>query len=796
MLKNVILIALRNFIKDKWYSLLNILGLTIGITFSLFLIFYVTDELNYDRYHEKADRIYRIASYIQERDKNTNWPYSQLPLAATLKKDFPEVEESARLLNRERTLFKSGENSFYETKIYYADSTIFNIFSYRFIEGNPARALNEPNSIVISKTLAVKYFGKNTSAVGKTLKTVYDLYKVTGVIEDVPQNSHLRFDMLISMSTILKGNQNGQDNWGSFNNFTYVLLRPGVNVDAFNKKMLPMYDKYMAPIFAKFNVKMHYKAQPITSIHLHSDLQGEPEELGSMSYIWIFSAVAFFMMLIASINYMNLTTARSARRAKEIGIRKVTGSSKKQLVLQFLGESLLTAFIAVLISALLVLLLLPFFNSISGKTFTIHTLMQPFNTLLLLSIGLFTGLVGGSYPAFYLSSFRPVSILKGALSTASGNVNLRRTLVVLQFSISMIMLICTWVVYAQLRYIQKIDLGFNQEQVMIVTVNTGQDERHKIYAMNNEFRSMPGIKDVGTGTAYPGSGNISLNLFTVQTNTGHTDKGIECYQIDESFLSTLGIKIIKGRNFSGLADTLHSIVVNEAMVKHFGWDNALGKRVTFPGDTSGNYVEVVGVMKDFNQKSLYNPIAPLLLFYSANNNIIELKLGSGDIKTTIAKAETIWKKYFPQLPFEYKFLDEDFNSQYVADQKRGKIFAAFSILTILITCLGLLGLTAFTTQQKQKEISIRRVLGSSTLDVVLLITKNYLWLALIASCIAFPVAYYFMHNWLKAFPYNDGPSVIPFVVSALVIVVTAVATASFHSAKAALTKPAVVLKTE
>ncbi len=796
MIKNILLIALRNLKKDKWYSLLNVLGLTIGITFSLFLIFYVTDELNYDRYHEKADRIYRIASYIQERDKNTNWPYSQLPLASTLKKDFPEVEESARLLNRERTLFKFGENSFYETKIYYADSTIFKIFTYKFVEGNAAHALNEPNSIVISKTLAEKYFGRNTSAVGKTLKTVYDLYKVTGVIEDVPQNSHLRFDMLISMSTILKGNQNGQDNWGSFNNFTYVLLKPGVNVDAFNKKLIPMYDKYMAPIFAKFNVKMQYKTQPITSIHLHSDLQGEPEELGSMSYIWIFSAVAFFMMLIACINYMNLTTARSARRAKEIGIRKVTGSSKKQLILQFLGESLLTAFIAVLISAVLVLLLLPFFNSISGKAFTMHTLMQPFNTLLLLSIGLFTGLVGGSYPAFYLSGFKPVSILKGALSTASGNVNLRRTLVVLQFSISMIMLICTWVVYSQLLYIQNIDLGFNKEQVMIVTVNTGQDERRKIYAMNNEFRSMPGIKDVGTGNAYPGSGNISLNLFTVETNTGHTDKGIECYQIDENFLGTLGIKIKEGRNFSGLADTLHSIVVNEAMVKHFGWDNALGKRVTFPGDTSGNYVEVVGVMKDFNQKSLYNPIAPLLLFYSANNNIIQLKMSQGNLKATLTKAEEIWKKYFPQLPFEYKFLDEDFNSQYVADQKRGKIFASFSLLTILITCLGLLGLTAFTTQQKQKEISIRRVLGSSTMEVVILITKNYLWLALIAALIAFPVAYYFMHNWLQVFPYNNGLSVIPFIVSALVIVITAVATASYHSAKAALTKPAIVLKTE
>jgi putative ABC transport system permease protein len=796
MIKNLLLIALRNFKKDKWYNLLNVLGLTLGITFSLFLIFYILDELNYDRFNVKADRICRIVSYIQERDKNTNWTSTQLPLAPTLKKDFPEVEESVRLISRERTLFKKGNDGFYETKIYYADSTIFNIFTCKFIEGNPANALNTPNSMVISKTLAEKYFGKNTPAVGKTMKTVYDLYKVTGVIEDVPRNSHLRFDMLISMSTFLKGNHGGDDNWGSFYLFTYVLLKPGTQPEAFNKKLLPMYDKYMAPIFAKYNVKIHYGVQPITSIHLHSNLEGEPEELGSMNYIWIFSAVAFFMLLIACINYMNLTTARSARRAKEIGIRKVAGSTKKQLVLQFLSESLFTAFMALLISILLVILLLPAFNSISGKAFTMGTLLQPFNIILLVSIMLFTGLVGGSYPAFYLSGFQPVSILKGALSKASGNVNLRRTLVVLQFSISMIMLICTWVVYSQLAYLRKKDVGFNKEQVMTVTVNTGEDERSKIFAMNNDFRQIPGVKIVGTGNCYPGNPNISLNLFTVQTNNGHVDKGIECYGIDENFLGSLSIPIVKGRNFSNPADTLHSILVNEAMVKHFGWDNAIGKRVTFPGDTSGHYLEVIGVIKDFNQKSLYNIIAPLLLFYSPNSNIIQVKLNSGEVKTTITQAEMVWKKYFPQLPFEYKFLDEDFNSQYAADQKRGKIFASFSILTILITCLGLLGLTAFTTQQKQKEISIRRVMGASILQVVTMITKNYLWLSLIAAFIAFPVAWYFMNGWLHIFPYNAGLSVIPFILSAFVIVITASATAMFHSAKAALSNPANTLRTE
>ncbi|HEY2348498.1 MAG TPA: ABC transporter permease, partial [Puia sp.] len=793
MIKNLFLIALRNFKKDKWYSLINVLGLTLGITFSLFLIFYIKDELSFDRYNVKADRIVRIVSYIHERDKNTNWTVTQLPLAATLKKDFPDVEESARMLNRERTLFLKGTNGFYETKIYYADSTLFNIFTVHFLEGNPSKALTQPNSIVISRTLADKYFGRNTPAVGKTMKTVYDLYKVTGVFEDIPTNSHIRYDMLISMNTVLTGKNNGNDNWGSFNNFTYVLLKPGVTANAFEKKLVPLYDKYMAPIFTKYNVKINYGVMPITDIHLTSKLEGEPEETGDMSYIWIFSAVAFFMLVIACINYMNLTTARSARRAKEIGIRKVAGSTKGQLISQFLSESLLTAFVSVLLSIGFVILFLGMFNTIAGKSFSVSTLFQPFNILLLIGIILFTGLIGGSYPAFYLASFQPVSILKGSLSKASGNVNLRRTLVVLQFSISMIMLICTWIVYTQLSYLRKKDVGFNKDQVMTVTINTGEDERSKIFAMDNELRNLPGVKIVGTANCYPGSPNINLNLFTVQTNTGHTDKGINCYGVDENYFKALGIPVVKGRDFSGAADTLHSIMVNEAMVKHFEWKEPIGKRVTFPGDTSNHYLEVVGVVRDFNQKSLYNPIEPLLFFYQPNSNIIQVKLNPANIQSSITLAEKVWKKYFPELPFEYKFLDKDFNTQFEADQKRGKIFASFSVITILITCLGLLGLTAFTTQQKQKEISMRRVLGASITQVVTLITRNYLWLSLIAACIAFPVAWYFMSNWLKLFPYNEGLSAIPFILSALVIVTTAAITSAYYSTRAALTSPATTL---
>ena len=461
MIRNMLLIALRNLRKDKWYSLINILGLTIGTTFSLFLIFYITDELSYDRHQKKADRIYRINSFIQERDKNTDWALTQLPLGPQLEKDYPEVEEMVRFVNRERTLFKNGENNFYETKLYYADSTVFKVFTHKFIEGNAGSALNAPFDIVLTRSLADKYFGKRASAIGKTLKTVYDTYKVTGVIEDLPRNSHIRYDMLISMSTLLRqSGANGPPSWGSFFVYTYLLLKPGVNSGALNKKLDDVYHKFVEPVFKQYNVKVRYETQNIADIHLHSNLQYEPEELGSMSYIWIFSAVAFFMLLIACINYMNLTTARSAHRAKEIGIRKVAGSTRSQLISQFLSESVVTAFIAVLLSVLLMFVLLRVFNSLSGKEFTLGTLLRPFNLLLLLGVIVFTGLVGGSYPALYLSSFKPVSVLKGTLSKASGNINLRRTLVVLQFSISMIMLICTWIVYSQLSYLRKKRIRF------------------------------------------------------------------------------------------------------------------------------------------------------------------------------------------------------------------------------------------------------------------------------------------------------------------------------------------------
>ncbi|MBC7850540.1 MAG: ABC transporter permease [Chitinophagaceae bacterium] len=794
MIKNLIRVALRNFQKDKGYSLLNILGLTIGITFSLLLIFYVFDELSYDRYNEKADRIHRVNSDVKEPENAMKWAITQYPLAPALKKDYPEVEESMRFVNAGRLMLKRGEKQFYEEKMFYADSNIFRIFTHKFLAGNSVTGLYAPNSIVLTKALAIKYFGTPAAAINQTLENQQrEVFKVTAVVDDVPKNSHIIFNGLISSSTLPR---DYASSWGQFGFYTYVLLKPGTSAAAFEKKILPMYDKYMAPIFAQFNIKIKYTAQPIADIHLHSQVTSEPEETGSMSYIYIFVSVAFFMLVIACINYMNMATARSARRAKEIGIRKVTGSSRGQLITQFLTESILITIFSLVLSLIAIYLLLPYFNTLAGKFITFSSLLTLRTILVLVAIVVFVGFLGGSYPAFYLSKFQPLAVLKGKLSKGSSNVILRRTLVVAQFSISMVMLICTWIVSNQLNYMKTKDLGFSKDHVVSIAATGNRDYRSQISSFQNELRQNPQVVSLATADGAPGAGNMNFNLFSVESKKGFIDKGVDCYGIDDHYTKTLNIPIVKGRNFTGASDTLRSILVNESMVKSFGWDEPIGKRVKYPGDTSGFYLEVVGVMKDFHVKSLYNPINPVLVFYRPNNSTVIAKVVPGNISTSIASIENAWKKFFPDMPFRYSFLDQDFNSQYAADQRRGKIFTSFSTLTIIITCLGLLGLIAFTTEQRRKEISIRKIMGASLPHIVSLIAANFILLVGISCIIAFPVAFYFMNRWLEVFPYKEGLKVSTFLFSGLAVLVIALLTVSFHTIKVALSNPVNSLRTE
>ena len=796
MLKNYFKIAVRSLLKDKGYTALNILGLTIGLTFSLFLVFYITDELSYDRYHEKADRIYRVGAAIKEPERADKVAVTQFPLGPTLKKEFPEVEHAVRFVrNGDKTLFKKGDTQFFEEKVFYADSNVFDVFTYKFIAGDAKRALIAPNSLVLTRSAAEKYFQTTDNVVGKSLQGKKDTYNITAIIEDVPKNSHLRFNALISASSLGKDFGN---NWGNFGFYTYALLTKNSDYKSFEKKLIPMYQKYMASIFSPYNVKINYVVQPIVDIHLRSDLNNEPEELGSMSYIYTFSAVALFMILIACINYMNLTTARSARRAKEIGIRKVSGSLQRHLIAQFLTESTVITLASLVLSLLLIAILLPVFNDISGKTFTFGTIFQPITLISILTIVVVVGLVGGSYPAFYLAKFNPLVVLKGNLAKASSNAPLRQTLVVLQFTISMVMLISTWVVYDQLNFMKNKDLGYSKDQVLVINMPPiNRDGRNEIKLMKSEFLKNPKVLSASSSWYTPNSNGQSFNLMEIEGKTGFVNLGVEVYGVDPHYSQTLGIQLSKGRNFTELdrADSLRRMIVNEALIKKMGWTDALGKKIRFAGDTA-NLAEVVGVFKDFHQKSLYNPIEPLILVYRENNGSVQAKISPNDIPSTLAHLEKSYKKVFPQHSFQYNFLDQDFQSQFAADQKRGTIFTAFSSLTVLIACLGLLGLVAFTTEQRRKEISVRKVMGAETGHIVTLISKGFLYLVGVSCLIAFPIAWYFMDQWLEPFPYKTNISPVTFLLSAGLVLLITLLTVSFHTVKAALMNPVKSLKAD
>ncbi len=793
MFKNNLKIAWRNLWKDKEYSLLNIFGLAIGITCSLFLIFYVLDELSYDRYNENAERIYRVSSYIQEPEREMKTANTQYPLGPVLQKDFPEVEQAVRLIRVDELSYKVGEKRFTEDRIYYADKNIFEVFTFPFIEGIPENALVEPNSIVLTESMAKKYFG-SLNVLGQSLKNSRnELFRVTGIITDIPNNSHIRAEAFISSSTLP---EDFSDNWGQFGNYyTYVLLNANTDSKTFEAKMLPLYDAYMAEIFDQFNVKIEYRVLPISSIHLKSDFDHEPEEKGSMSYIYIFSIVAFFMLIIASINYMNLTTARAAGRTKEIGIRKVVGSSRFQLIKQFLLESLLVTFIATTLSILVVILLMPYFNVISGKSLSWKTIFEPNILGLLVGVIVLVGLLGGSYPAIYLTSTNAIGVLKGKLAKASSNSMLRKVLVTTQFTISMVMLICTWVVYNQLDFMRNMDLGFNADQIISIDIDPMQNTDGKLRNYKNEILERSDISSASIAGATPGR-TPDFNLFRVETENGFIEKGVDVYGIDEDYFNTLGMKLVEGRNFSAdiPADTLNNLIVNETMVKALGWESALGKKISNPG---GDFeLEVIGVVKDFNQKSLYNPIEPLLMVYRPKASGLQAKITNANISETLAELEKSWQNMFPDTPFHYSFLNQEFNSQYSADQKRGQIFTAFSALTILISCLGLLSLVAFTTQQRRKEIGIRKVVGAGVSNIVILIAKSFMILIGLACLIAFPVAYLFMNKWLEVFPYKTELKVSTFLFSAIIIVTITLFTVGFHTIKSAMANPVKSLRTE
>jgi putative ABC transport system permease protein len=799
MLKNLLKIAVRNILKDKTYSGINILGLTIGITCSLFLFLYILHELSYDRYHANAENIYRVISNVKEPDDAFTWSFVQAPLGEELRDNYPEVKNAVRFFRTPRTEYKNGDKKFFEEEFFRTDSTVFDMFTYEFIDGDPATALDAPSTVVLTESIAIKYFGSAKAAMGEALQNQQDeQIKVTGVIKDVPTNSHFRFDGLLSRpNTPLN-----QFSWGNFGVFTYIQLPSGYDLSKMEASLDKVVKEKVNPIFEQYNIKVKYGLQRITDIHLHSKIADEAEEGGDISYIYIFGAIAVFMLIIACINYMNLATARSANRAKEVGVRKVMGSLRKQLIVQFITESLVITFVSLVVSIGLVYALLPGFNTLANKQLPFSYVMQPPVILSLLAVVVFTGVVGGSYPAFYLSGFSPVSVLKGKLSTKGGTVMFRRVLVVMQFAISIFMLISTLIVFDQLTFMRNKDLGFDKERVVRLNL-AGRELQSKATVLADRLKQSSSVAGVGMATASPGQ-NIGKQLFKVEDNDGKmTDRGVDLYTADFDFVKAMGMEIVQGRDFSRdvASDTTYAVLVNEAMVKRMGWINPLGKKYVIENDGPNNQnieKRVVGVVKDYHQNSLYDVIEPLMIVLDKNFRFVFVRTAEGDVTKSLASIENVWKEVYPTQPFEYQFLDSDFNSQYRADEKRSQIFTSFSILTVIIACLGLLGLAAFTTEQRTKEIGVRKVIGASVQSLVFLVSKEFFVLVGIGMVLAFPAAWYFTSNWLQNFAYRIELSSewLTFIVSAMLAFAITLSTVGYHVIRAASANPVKSLRDE
>jgi putative ABC transport system permease protein len=789
MFKNLIKTAVRHILKHFGYSILNILGLTLGITSALFLIIYVADEVSFDRYNEKADRIYRVSSKITEPDDQFTWIFAQIPFGPQVVKDYPEVQSFVRFIPVRRSLFKYEDKEFNEENFFYVDSTLFDIFTYKVIKGEVKTALRDPKKIILTEKIATRYFGK-TDPIGKSITSGTNTFEVTGVIEDVPTNSHFSFDAVASRNNLPK--QLGS--WGNFGVYTYLLFPENFDIKAFGKKMQGMYDAYMKTIFESMKIKIEYILEPITRIHLYSNNANEPKPTGSITYVYIFSIVAVFLVLIAAMNYMNLATARSTRRAREVGLRKVVGSRRSPLVLQFLSESIVFTIISLIISIILIIILLPSFNQLAGKQFNLHILYSPVVIFSLLAVVIIVGIFGGSYPAFFLSRFSPVTVLKGVITQGSAGSLFRKILVIIQFTVSVIMIICTLIVFKQINFLKTMPQGFDQQNVLSLQLNGPM--RRKYPVLKQTLLDDPNIKYVTSTNSQIGEGSGKL-IYSVETDQGMMQKGINFVIVDHDFVETMGIEMASGRDFQKdmPSDTLTSVVVNETFVKRMGWKDPIGKKIE-AGDANTLRARVIGVMKDYHQTGMYNGIESLLLAYRPLNNVIYIKLSGKETKATIGFIENKWKEIFPGEPFAFEYLSERFNRQFEADEKRGLIFTIFTILAIFIACLGLFGLASYMVEQRTKEIGIRKVFGANEKTILGLISRDFLLLVSIGILIAVPVSYYFMNNWLKDYVYKTNIGVPLFVISALLTILITFLTISYKAYQAAIMNPAQALKTE
>lgn len=793
MIKNYLKIAFRNLWRHKVYSFINIMGLTVGITACFLIFLYVRFELSYDKFHTKADRIYRLVCDTKTPTETLYESITSAPMAINIKKDFPEVEAAVRL---EITSFlvRRGDKKFQEERSLYADSTFFEAFDFPLIKGDPKKALTGLFSIVLSETTAKKYFGSE-DPMGETLLLRGDnrAVTVTGIMKDMPENSHFKADVIVSMITRTQIFNPGRDNqWGNFGMYSYLLLKEGTDPHRLQAKFPAFLKKHNGKEQEESQMFYTLTLEPLKDVYLKS--KRESPDKGSISNVYIFSVIAIFILIIACINFINLTTARASERAKEVGIRKVVGAAKSRLITQFLGESILICLLAFLLAILLCTLLLPQFNQLAGKIISEGIFKNSNYLLVLFLLSAAIGLTAGIYPALVLSGFQPITVLKGRFASGKKGVSLRQGLVISQFTVSIILIAGTIVVYKQLHYMRSRDLGFAKDQMLVMDYYYDRN----IQSLKNEVKTIPSVLSVSTSSAIPGMGN-NIAYSQIENKAGEVQiANLDVYFTDFDFLKQFKVGVIAGRVFSSdmPTDSTEAMIVNEEAVKSFGYTSPhdiIGKKFS----QWGREGKIIGVIKNFNFQSLHQDIKPLSIRVDLEScHFVAMHVSAANLPATIAVLESKWKAAIPNRPFSYFFVDESFDRQYRAEERFGNLFFDFAILAIFISCLGLLGLASYSTMQRTKEIGIRKVMGASVGSITGLLSKDFLKLVLVAIVIALPVAWFTMNRWLQDFAYR---STIPwwiFLVTGIIASLIALITISFQAIKAAIANPVKSLRTE
>jgi len=811
MIKNYFKIAWRTLLKSKGYATINILGLAIGLACCLLIGLYIQDELSYDQYHAKKDQIYRVLHGYKESgtagstatDQKGSFTYQvwgNAPVGKALKADFAEVQEVVQFSGQSSVLLRYGEKAFQEDNVFYADSNALDVFSWKLIAGNPKTALTAPYSALLTESTAKKYFG-DENPIGKTLeggnsggRANPGLYTVTGVLEDIPSNSHFTFDVLMSMSSFKQSWAEPFEQWGYVDFYTYFVVPEDFNINSLSAKIPAFLRRHHANEDGRYNVTF----EPMMGAYLHSTAERQPGAIGSLPNLYIFGVIGVFILCIACINFMNLATARSMERAKEVGVRKVVGAERGELIRQFMTESLLMILIAASLAFLFIWILLPFTNGFTGKHFEFTRLFNWRTLALYLPVVFLTGLIAGSYPALVLSGYKPITIIRGIFRTSTKGIALRRGLVVFQFSLSIALIAGTMIVVSQLDHLRNKNLGFKQDKMLVIDFNYDQLISSQLETIKQTFLNEKEVLSVSASRSIPGSyfPNAGTNIETSNGTSVSETPGI--FEVDVDFIPHFGIEMAAGRPYSRdfPADTAKSLVINEATARLYGYRNPhdiIGKRFS----QWGREGTVIGVTKDFNYLSLHKRVEPLTMRLAPlASRFLTLHVKSENLPATITKLGEIWTKLAPHRPYLYSFLDNSFNRQYEADQRFRNLFSVFASLAIFIACLGLLGLATYTAQQRTKEIGVRKVLGASVGNIVKLLSTDFVKLVILAGIIASPLAWWAMNKWLDNFAYRMEIHWWIFAGAALMGIIIAILTVSFQAIKAAMANPVDSLRNE